>query len=111
MFPYQFYFDFILERLSRAAMWRRSIAARHPADARNLKAAQELSRLAKSRFADVSAEAWAGIRPLLDTDHLNEAMNLAVRDVAFRSHPADIDAFIRSIAKLAEAFANVAGAR
>jgi hypothetical protein len=113
MFQYEFYFDSILEKLSRAATWRRSIAARHPADARNLKAVAELTRLAKSRFADVSPQAWADVRPALESPNFNEALNQATRDVAFRSNPADMDAFLRLIAKAADALALplAAGAR
>lgn len=111
---HEFYFDIVLDKLSRAVIWRQSIAARHPADPRNGKAVTELSRLAKSRFADVPSQTWADLAPLLESDHFNDAANLAVRDVAFRRHPHTIDAFIRSIAESAKAFtlvSSVGGAR
>ena len=108
---HEFYFDALLDKLARAVIWRQSIAARHPADPRNSKAVAELSRLAKSRFADVPPDTWASVSPLLESDLFNDAANLAVRDVAFRRHPRTIDAFIRSIGESAKAFtpANAVG--
>ena len=98
---YEFYFDAIQDKLIRAVAWRQTVAARHPGDPRNLKAARELSCLAKSRFADVTPETWCDIAPLFESDDFTEAMNLAIRAVGFRNNPSDMNAFIRSIVKAA----------
>ena len=50
-------------------------------------------------------DAWDSIAPFLESDHFGEALNLAVRDVAFRRHPRDMDEFIRSIGECAKSFA------
>src|SRR5687768_5192917 len=108
---HEFYFDILLDKLARAVTWRRSIAVRHPADPRNGKAVAELTRLAKSRFADVPSQTWADIAPLLESDQFNESANLAVRDVGFRRHPRDIAEFIASLGESAKAFTLAGGAR
>jgi hypothetical protein len=106
----EFFFDIILDKLARAVTWRRSIAVRHPADPRNGKAIAELSRLAKSRFADVPPDTWSAIAPLLESDDFNECANQHVRDIGFRRHPRDIAEFIGSLGESAKVFAFAGGA-
>jgi hypothetical protein len=40
---------------------------------------------------------------VLESSHLFEALNTAIREVAFRSEPRDIDHFIRLVAEAGEA--------
>jgi hypothetical protein len=106
--PYEFYFDSILLKVSAGIVWRQATAAKHPGDPRNLKAATELSRLAKGRFSDVTPATWNAIASHLDSPYFPEAINLAVRSVGFRSRPSGIDEFISTISDAARAIAQPA---
>jgi hypothetical protein len=103
--PFEFYFDSFLLKLITGAAWRNAVAAKHPGDPRNLKAASELSRLAKGRFSDVTPATWDAITTHLNRPYIAEAINLAVRSVGFRSRPSGIDEFINTISDAARALA------
>ena len=100
----EFYYDCILAKLARCVPWHQAIAARHTGDPRNIRAVAELSRLAKSRFSDVTPETWTTLSPHLEADYFNEAANLAVRNVGFRSRPCDINEFLVSIVDASKGF-------
>ena len=98
--PFEFYFDSLLLKLATGAAWRNGVAAKHPGDPRNIKAAAELTRLSRSRFSDVTHEAWEELSPHVEDEAFVEAINVAVRNVGFRSRPADINSFVLSVAEV-----------
>lgn len=86
-----FYYDAITANLDSSGRWRSKQATKFPSDARNAKAAAELSRLAKSPFEDVDPELWGKLTPHLGTDALANAVNESSRAVAFRCKPKTIN--------------------
>ena len=79
--------------------------ARHPGDARNERAIASLAAIARTKYSDVEPATWEALAPHVDSGVLKEAINQANRAVGFTSQPSGFDDYAKSVAAMAEAYA------
>ena len=89
--------DTIRFRLAKTADWRREKATAYQDDPRNISAEKQLRKLAAEDSGGVELSLWSELEPFATSLTLRDAINVASREVGFRTNPKDLSDFLASV--------------
>ena len=90
--------DALIFGLNRSAMWRRKMATKYPADPRNARATDCLSRLAIEANT-LSDDDWQALKPHAGwaSERFREAISQTARTVKFQNKITNLGSFVKHL--------------
>jgi hypothetical protein len=86
--------------LEKTSAWRQAVIARHPEDARNVKAVRALNRLAADAV-NLTDEHWGSLKPYFgggwNSHTWRNGLNQTAKQIGFWHRAGDLDIFVKII--------------